>query len=124
MKSSYEGFFAEKMANQAKIDQKTREAVNRQHAVWQMQKEERQNNYARTTSNNVGEANSNIKLREQCEGHIKRLEEVEQRMLSQMQNTLQRKAQAIKTLEDKSRALKNTLEPRNAYTKAGETNQD
>ena len=34
-----------------------------------------------------------------------------------MQNTLSKKNAAIAKLEDKSRALKNNIEPRNAYRK-------
>lgn len=42
---------------------------------------------------------------------------MENRLLSQMQQTMARKAAAVKTLESKSKALKNNIEPRNAYRK-------
>lgn len=63
--------------------------------MWQRMKNDRAANYANTTHTNVGKANQNIKLREQTENHIKDLEEMEQRLLGVMQNTMQRKNAAL-----------------------------
>ena len=65
------------MADQDRTNQKTSSQHNAQHAMWRKQKEDRHSNYCATTNNNVGVAATNIKLREQTESHIKKLEEIE-----------------------------------------------
>ncbi len=56
-----------------------------------------------------------MRNRENAENNIRDLENMEQQLLSQMQQTMAKKEQVTKILEQKSRALKKNIEPRNAY---------
>ena len=53
--------------------------------------------------------------KEMHEAKIRQLEEIEQRMVSDLQRTLQRKNQAITDLQEKSKGLKRVMQPRKAY---------
>lgn len=72
-------------------------------------------NFQKTTSENLFIASATQKQKEETEATIKTLEEMEMRMLNQMQTTLARKQAALQTLDSKSKALKKNIEPRNAY---------
>lgn len=81
-------------------------------------KQDRHNDHANTTRNCEMEAASSFKAREMTETNIKSLEEIEGRLLNQMQQTMARKQAAVQKLEEKSKALKNNIQPRNAYRKS------
>ena len=53
---------------------------------------------------------------------IKHLEEIEQRMVQDLQNTLQQKNNAIQNLASKSKGLKKVMQPRMAYKYAPREN--
>jgi uncharacterized protein YecE (DUF72 family) len=72
----------------------------------------------------MGVAQANQLQRDETESQIKKLEEAEMQMLSQMQATLKRKQEAMGKLETKSKALKRGIEPRNAYGKKKGSTQD
>ena len=57
----------------------------------------------------------NARLREHNENRIRQLEEIEQRMVSDLQRTLMSKNQAINELSQKSKSLKKVMQPRLAY---------
>ena len=61
-------------------------------------------------------------MREANEQRIKQLEEIEQRMVQDLQNTLQQKNNAITELAGKSKGLKKVLQPRMAYKYAPREN--
>ena len=57
----------------------------------------------------------NARQREHNENRIRQLEEIEQRMVSDLQRTLMSKNQAINELTQKSKSLKKVMQPRLAY---------
>ena len=61
-------------------------------------------------------------MREANEQRIRQLEEIEQRMVQDLQNTLQQKNNAITELAGKSKGLKKVLQPRMAYKYAPREN--
>ena len=66
--------------------------------------------YNQSVSNeHVMRANENIRMKEANEQRIKQLEEIEQRMVQDLQNTLQMKNQAINQLAEKSKGLKKVM---------------
>jgi hypothetical protein len=67
-----------------------------------------------TESHNV-RASELVMDKERHEQKIKQLEEIEQRMVQDLQRTLQRKNQAIDNLQEKSKGLKKVMQPRKAY---------
>ena len=71
------------------------------------------------TSEHISKAEENARLREANEMRIKHLEEVEQRMVQDLQNTLQKKNEAVQELHSKSKGLKNVMQPRMAYKYGG-----
>lgn len=61
-------------------------------------------------------------MREANEMRIKHLEEIEQRMVQDLQKTLQQKNEAINNLTSKSKGLKKVMQPRMAYKYAPREN--
>ena len=58
------------------------------------------------------------------EQRIRQLEEIEQRMVSDLQRTLQKKNAAINELQEKSKGLKKVMQPRKAYKYAPRSNSN
>jgi hypothetical protein len=54
-------------------------------------RDDKANDFANTTNNNVGQANENIRMKQETESNIKKLEEMENNLLSQMQQTMAKK---------------------------------
>ena len=76
----------------------------------------RRENYNSAVSNDhFRQADEHARVREANEARIKQLEEIEQRMVNDLQNTLQRKNAAMNKLAEKSKGLKKVMQPRMAY---------
>ena len=67
-------------------------------------------------------AEEHTRMKEANEQRIRQLEEIEQRMVNDLQNTLQMKNQAINELASKSKGLKKVMQPRMAYKYAPREN--
>ena len=61
-------------------------------------------------------------MKEANEMRIKHLEEIEQRMVQDLQKTLQQKNEALNNLQGKSKGLKKVMQPRMAYKYAPREN--
>lgn len=64
---------------------------------------------------NQQRAQEHQRVKESNQNRIKQLEEIEQRMVTDLQRTLQMKNQAINELQNKSKSLKKVMQPRMAY---------
>lgn len=74
------------------------------------------------TQAHIQRADEAARLREANEMRIKHLEEIEQRMVQDLQRTLQQKNNAISDLANKSKGLKKVMQPRMAYKYAPREN--
>lgn len=115
LKSNYDNFFKEKLADHAKKQNNASDMYNYRQECMRQARNNQAQDYARTTMSNVAVMKQNESMKQDTEKAIKQLEEEEMRMLNTMQATLKKKEQAIETLKSKSSALKNGIEPRNAY---------
>ena len=61
------------------------------------------------------QATEHARIREANEIRIKQLEDIEQRMVNDLQNTLQQKNNAMNKLASKSKGLQKVMQPRMAY---------
>ena len=86
------------------------------------QKMNRQNYHEQILQANTNTAEEHIRLREANEARIKQLEEIENRMVQDLQNTLQQKNAAVNELHSKSKGLKKVMQPRMAYKYAPREN--
>lgn len=84
----------------------------------------RQIDYHQTAQFHKSLAAENAKLTQERDANIRKLEEIEQQMVGNLQNTLARKNDAFKSLAGKSRSLKKAVEPRKAYKYAAKDYQE
>lgn len=123
LQSNYSSFYNEKMAEQNEKMRRANEAYNQKHQVIARNNNNRKGNYQMTSIQHQHMAHQNVQAKQEREKSIERLEAMEQQMVSNLQNTLQRKNDAVKELKSKSRSLKKVFEPRNAYKYVVKSNE-
>jgi len=92
------------------------------HDAYQQRRQKRENENTRREQYNLSVSNAhqqaaieNARWKQVNEQRIKQLEEVEQRMVADLQRTLMTKNQAMNELANKSKSLKKVMQPRMAY---------
>ncbi len=123
LRKNYNSFYHEKLAEQQVKQARASELYNEKHAVIARNKRNRDVDYQLTAQQHAKLAQRNALAKREREEKIRSLEEIEQQMVSNLQNTLARKNDAIKTLKDKSRSLQKAVEPRMAYKYAPKENE-
>ena len=74
------------------------------------------------SNDHVQRAEEHTRMKEANEQRIRQLEEIEQRMVNDLQKTLQAKNAAMSELANKSKGLKKVMQPRMAYKYAPREN--